>query len=515
MPLATGHLLKDRYRIVKLLGQGGMGAVYRAWDTSLNIPVALKENLDATTESQKQFTREAQMLARLSHPNLPRVVDYFFLAGQGQYLVMDYVEGEDLETKVMQMGSLPEPVVLDWIIQVSDALSYLHSQSSPVIHRDIKPGNIKIRPDGRALLVDFGIAKIFDQHLRTTMGAKAVSPHYSPPEQYGSATTDARSDIYALGATLYHMLTGQLPPESILRTVGSVNMPEPHQFNPRITPRTEMAILKAMELSPEMRFHNAEEFRAALQTTQPPQPAIAQQPTQQVSSPQVYVAPTIMAQPIQPEVRHPIPVAPPITPPIVSAPSQTTRRRPWMIIAAILGALALVAGSGLAYLYFSDSTLGDEILTELGIITPTPTESPLEPTTELTEPAWYIPRIDAGVTSVQFYESDSSGVPLGDRTYNYSFPQTETRFINWELNLEHPSVVERTDFSVHAIFYYPDGSIFAEQDLSTFLDPGWPTSSHNHGWGWEEAGNWLNGIFRVDLFVDGELIARGSFEIYE
>jgi serine/threonine protein kinase len=277
MLLSKGRVIhNNRYRIDALLGQGGMGAVYRAWDLSLNMPVAIKENLDASPEAQKQFGREAQILARLSHPNLPRVTDYFFISGQGQYLVMDFVEGEDLATMLNRLGALPEPQVLYWVSQVCDALAYLHSQPSPIIHRDIKPANIKIGPNGRAMLVDFGIAKVYDRYLATTIGAKAVTPGYSPPEQYGGGTTDARSDIYALGATLYHLLTGRQPPESVQRAVGSAAICLPRQLNRQISPMAEQAILKAIEVATDRRFQNVDELRAAL--TQPRRDAVAQPP---------------------------------------------------------------------------------------------------------------------------------------------------------------------------------------------------------------------------------------------
>jgi serine/threonine-protein kinase len=264
MPLSTGQVLNNRYRVESLLGQGGMGAVYRAWDTSLEIFVAVKENLDASPEAQKQFGREARILARLSHPNLPRVTDFFFVPGQGQYLVMDFVDGEDLGQMLARLGQLPAPEVLHWVGQVCDALAYLHSQSSPVIHRDIKPTNIKIRQDGRAMLVDFGIAKLYDPHLATTVGAKAVTPGYSPPEQYGGGITDARSDIYALGATLYHLLTGHKPPESVHRMVSDEPIAPLRQFNRQIPTEVEEAVLKAMDVSTKRRFQNARELRSAL-----------------------------------------------------------------------------------------------------------------------------------------------------------------------------------------------------------------------------------------------------------
>jgi serine/threonine protein kinase/roadblock/LC7 domain-containing protein len=264
MPLSVGQLIhNDRYRIVGLLGQGGMGAVYRAWHMSLGIPVAIKENLEASPESQKQFVREAQILAKITHPNLPRVIDYFFLPGQGQYLVMDFVEGEDLEQMVERLGPVPEAQALTWMAQICDALGYLHNQPSPVIHRDIKPANIKINPQGKAMLVDFGLAKMYSPNMATTLGAKGVTPGFSPPEQY-SGGTDIRSDIYALGATIYFLLTGQAPAESVLRLAEVKTLTLPRKINPHISPSVEQAVLRALELDMPRRFQQAKELREAL-----------------------------------------------------------------------------------------------------------------------------------------------------------------------------------------------------------------------------------------------------------
>jgi serine/threonine protein kinase len=155
MEITVGEMLVNRYRIVNRFGQGGMGAVYRAWDMNLKKAVALKENLDTSLPAKAQFEREANILANISHPNLPRVTDHFFLEERGQYLVMDFVEGEDLESMVRRLGPLPVDKVLSWTSQICSALDYLHHQASPIIHRDIKPANIKITPDGHAVLVDF------------------------------------------------------------------------------------------------------------------------------------------------------------------------------------------------------------------------------------------------------------------------------------------------------------------------------------------------------------------------
>ena len=264
MSLTQGQILNNRYRIVKLLGQGGFGAVYKAWDLNFEVVCAIKENFETSPEAQRQFLREARLLHVLRHPNLPLVKDHFVIAGQGQYLVMDYVEGQDLEElRCAAGGRLPEAQVLPWIAQVCDALDYMHRQNPPVIHRDLKPANIKITPEGRAMLVDFGIAKTYDPLLKTTLGARAVTPGYSPIEQYGTGVTDARTDLYSLGATLYTLLTGQEPPEAPQRVLRDPLLP-PLQINPAISPALEAALLHALQVDPEQRCQSAAEFKAAL-----------------------------------------------------------------------------------------------------------------------------------------------------------------------------------------------------------------------------------------------------------
>ncbi len=271
MPLQAGQTINKRYRIVRLLGQGGFGAVYRAWDTNLSRPCAVKENLDTSPEAARQFAREATVLANLSHPNLPRVTDHFTITDQGQYLVMDFVEGEDLASLLQQRGALPVEQALGWISQVADALAYLHSRQPPVVHRDIKPANIRITPEGKATLVDFGLVKFFESGLKTTIGARAVTPGYAPPEQYGQGSTDTRSDIYALGATLYNLLTNQQPLESVRRMVGG-KMRLAHEVNARVPPHVGMAIDHAMAIEPAHRFQRAGDFKEALTKPVPAAP---------------------------------------------------------------------------------------------------------------------------------------------------------------------------------------------------------------------------------------------------
>jgi serine/threonine protein kinase len=262
MTLSTGQVLQERYRIEGMLGQGGMGAVYRATDLKFGTPAAIKENLAASPEAQRQFSREANLLHQLRHPNLPHVTDYFSIAGQGQYLVMDYVEGQDLDRVLTEQGPLPAERVLPWLLQVLDALDYLHGRN--VIHRDVKPSNIKITPDGRVFLVDFGLAKVYDPALKTTIGARGVTPGFAPPEQYGQGRTDARTDVYSAGATLYALLTGQTPPDALHYMLDQAHLVPPRELNPAISADVEAAILQAMQLRPADRFQTVATLRTAL-----------------------------------------------------------------------------------------------------------------------------------------------------------------------------------------------------------------------------------------------------------
>ncbi len=259
-----------------------MGAVYRATDLRLEGRIcALKEVLPALSESNlseeeltqiaDQFRIEASTLARLDHPNLPKVSDYFSIGGR-EYLVMDFVEGRDLQ-EVLQEAQrrnefLQEQQVLGWANQLLDALEYMHSQDPPVIHRDIKPSNIKVTPRGTVKLVDFGLVKIVqpnDSRTVTVVQGRGTFA-YTPLEQYGGDTgfTDSRSDIYALGATLYHLLSGQPPVDAKERFLRPGALSAIRQFNPEVTARCERAIFLGLSMHPNERPASAREFREIL-----------------------------------------------------------------------------------------------------------------------------------------------------------------------------------------------------------------------------------------------------------
>jgi serine/threonine protein kinase len=357
MTLSVDQVINNRYRIVKLLGQGGFGAVYQAYDINLDRICALKENLETTSEVARQFEREARMLANLTHPNLPRVTDHFRIPEKGQYLVMDYIEGEDLEQMIERLrGPLGEEQALEWIDQVCDALSYLHQQNPPIIHRDIKPANIRVTLQGsgesRAVLVDFGIAKFYDPALKTTVGARAVTPGYSPPEQYGRGVTDAQSDIYALAATLYTLLTAEVPPDSVDLMSGNAPPLSPaNVINPKISPQVSAAITQAMNPTRERRFRTVRAFKIALHhpvvpKTQPIAPVVAPL----VARPEAGLRGDLGGDGVQsrPGTGARPPSAPPPRPDVVirAPPSQfLLDRRGWTMLivgALLLGALALV-----------------------------------------------------------------------------------------------------------------------------------------------------------------------------
>jgi serine/threonine protein kinase len=280
MPIALkkGEVLRGRYRIHERIGQGGAGNIYLTDDLRLSgRNCALKEvehdiNLSASLqkEARQQFMREATILARLDHPNLPKVSDYFSI-GPRDYLVMDYIPGKDLRRRMLEAKQantfLQEEEVLGWANQLADALMYLHSQNPPLVHRDVKPSNLKITSNSILKLVDFGLVKALvpDEMTITVIQGRGTAL-YTPLEQYGGdgIHTDVRSDLYAFGCTLYHLLTNTPPLDARERFLHPGSLTSPHSINPAISTRTERAILWAMELHPDDRPASAEDFRQYL-----------------------------------------------------------------------------------------------------------------------------------------------------------------------------------------------------------------------------------------------------------
>jgi len=283
IPLKTGETLRGRYRIRKIIGQGGMGCIYLADDLRLEgRQCALKEvEHDKTLpdnlikEARAQFQREATILARLDHPNLPKVSDFFSIT-QRDYLVMDFIPGKDLRMMMMDARDknefLTENDILDWASQLSDALTYLHGQVPSVLHRDIKPSNIKITPNGVVKLVDFGLVKVLAPgEVTITILQGQGTALYTPLEQYGGdiGHTDARSDIFSFASTLYHLLTNKAPIDARQRFLDPNMLIPIRQINPSVSTRTEKAIQWGMNLHPDDRPQSVGDFRDALIGSRP------------------------------------------------------------------------------------------------------------------------------------------------------------------------------------------------------------------------------------------------------
>ena len=289
--LESGVILRDRYKLTNIVGQGGMGSVYRAEDLRLpgrlcaikEVQPDLNANEMVQQQAQSQFLQEASILAQLDHPSLPKVSDFFSENGR-DYLVMDFVTGKDLRQLLQEnQGPLSEKDILAWANQIFDALAYLHRQDPPVLHRDIKPANIKLTLDNRIKLVDFGLVKLMatdDERTITVVQGRGTAL-YTPLEQYGGdgGHTDARSDIYALGATFYQLLTDFPPPDAKARFLNPSVLSSPEKLNSTVSPHLADAILWAMEMHPDKRPSDVEAFRQVFFGLQP-RPGVALSPSE-------------------------------------------------------------------------------------------------------------------------------------------------------------------------------------------------------------------------------------------
>lgn len=270
--IEAGKVLQNRYRVQKQIGQGGMGAVYVATDERFGSVVAIKETLVLENNYRKAIEREARLLNSLKHPALPRVSDHFD-DENGQFIVMEYIAGDDLAEMMERSGkAFPIEKVLDWADQLLDALDFLHTQEIPVIHRDIKPQNLKITPRGQIILLDFGLAKGNPTDVSHQTAAKSIfgySRNYASLEQIQGTGTDPRSDIYSLAATLYHLTTGIPPEDALTRAMhvlsGQPDTLKPAHFIQQQIPHGVAAVLqKAMDLNSNQRPATAKEMRQML-----------------------------------------------------------------------------------------------------------------------------------------------------------------------------------------------------------------------------------------------------------
>ncbi len=366
--LAANTLVAGRYLIIHKIGQGGMGAVYLVNDTRLgNRKCALKEMSNAALktpreqqEAVNEFRREAQMLSNLSHPNLPRVTD-FFSEGDTHFLVMDYLEGGTLESLLdARSQPFPETQVLVWADQLCGVLAYLHSQNPPVIFRDLKPGNIMVSPDGSTVkLIDFGIARLFRPGANKDTRALGT-PGYASPEQYGKGQSDARSDVFALGATLHHVLTLRDP------GLDPLNFRRLRSLNPQVSPEVEAAVHRALELQASARWQSVQAMQQALCAG--PMPASLQQggamgvaPRQPVqASPRRQMPPPLVVSPPPPTVVTPLVPAAPMQ--VFASPQAPVRYADHgsRIAAYLIDSLILGIGSlviSLPFLSSSDDTV--------------------------------------------------------------------------------------------------------------------------------------------------------------
>ncbi|MCB0118488.1 MAG: serine/threonine-protein kinase [Anaerolineales bacterium] len=398
MTLDKGILIHNRYRIVDILGQGGMGSVYRAIDENLGVSVALKENLFTTDEYARQFRLEAVILANLRHPNLPRVSDHFVLGDMGQYLVMDFIEGEDLRYRMERVGMLAEEEAVHIGASMCDALAYLHTRKPPILHRDIKPGNVKISPDGHIFLVDFGLAKVYQSASQaTTTGARAMTPGYSPPEQYGTARTDPRTDIYSLGATLYAALTGVIPEDGLARAMDNAQLTPLRKRNPKISRKLAAAIEKAMAVDPSDRFQTAEGFKTGLLASKsltqqapgsykiiPPPPEALESSHEEQSTIVDENLPVNGDKPPRAKIPGPVPSIlssdhedQPFVSPLKRQKERERKRRLALVRFALYTGLLLLILGGV--LYFVPGLLPDDVRAMVPFIAPTATQT-LTPT---------------------------------------------------------------------------------------------------------------------------------------
>lgn len=302
--LPPNTILQNRYRVIRHLGRGGMGAVYEAIDQRLSSVVALKETLVETEELRRAFEREAALLANLRHPSLPKVIDHF-TEGDGQYLVMEFIPGNDL-AQLLELRGRPFDAaeVLRWADELLGALKYLHTRTPPIIHRDIKPANLKMTAEGEIILLDFGLAKGAAGQMTSRDASRSVvgyTPVYASLEQIMGAGTDVRSDLYSLAATIYHLITNALPLDAPTRFAAiEDDQPDPlkrvHELNPAVPKAVSDVLYRAMAIRRKDRQASAEEMR---QTLREASRAITTDPREATT---ILMPPTISSHPSEDKI---------------------------------------------------------------------------------------------------------------------------------------------------------------------------------------------------------------------
>jgi serine/threonine protein kinase len=380
--LSPNTVLQNRYSITRLVAQGGMGAVYEARDQRLNNTVALKETFFADQELRKAFHREASILATLRHQALPKVIDHF-TEGDGQFLVMEFIRGDDL-SKILQMHGRPIPPkdALTWADQVLSALEYLHSQRPPVIHRDIKPQNLKLNERGEVILLDFGLAK--EEALDTSKVYRSVRGYtlnYAPLEQIQGTGTDPRSDLYGVAATFYHLITGVAPPDALTRATALVEgradpLQPASELNSQVSSAVSAVLEEALAQDRNKRPASAAIMRSALKkAASAATEQVAASPTaQQRISP--VTSPPLFTHQAQPKIAEPLFQPPDSDLDLVETQSKG-RSRKWIAGLALIIVLAAAAATAIWLRNKASTDLGGAVKDNTGVVSGTGKTIPL------------------------------------------------------------------------------------------------------------------------------------------
>lgn len=556
-------LLENRYVILKTIGQGGMGAVYLALDTRLNnMLVAVKEmstkavggNLPAAIAA---FQKEAALLISLHHPALPVIRDFFPHGQERWYLVMDHIEGRTLKEIIDERGSISEPEVLGWARQLCEILNYLHSQNPPIIFRDLKPSNIMLTPQGQIKLIDFGIARHFQQGISTDTSAYGSSG-FAPPEQYGENQTDARSDIYALGATLHNLLTGIDPSHHPFAF-------ERPSLQGSVSPRMEKAIMTALELKPENRPQSIQEmlsllpkgaFNASTRSA-PSASAVVKglvptnvpdnvSATAPLVMPQNITEPAPTASLIQPlprktEPKQPtnktVPAAPKDINPVDAgrqAPAPVQKNGAAIIVAVILFLALVLPISYYGWQNMQGERPGDNggkttaSRDESGSpdITPTGGTSTILPAGAKvkedqdekgpkSEPAFSFADLGAQASAINTFESGYDVPERSQRSYMGSFPASSTRYINWDLDLNYSVAHGPVEFTIRHIYSDEYGNVINDASYTANIGAGSTQSAWFWGYGSSDGGSWAPGNYTIKVYADEKHIATGYFSVYD